>query len=631
MTDESRPRIPESLFTAARRRIAADKRLRRSLPVWGRLHVDRQLPFLVVYRRPQRPDAGTFHLVAGHASYLTASTEMSLRADVRRLATEVSGTLAKVFGACLVLEVWSRAEWPDDDGADRMVNPGFEIVTSRRSERLYLARLEHDLAAITILKRPATVTRTVGKPAPPGLRPLMTPGETPSGVQLAGLVIDPVHQSPGGDTEYPLVRRALQRQLTRALGRMFFEFARHETTHRPATYQALGRRAMVKAVWEADRQLAEISSRFDFLLMVTPLNADREWAAFRRAHYARPPTFLYRPLPFDPTELKRLLYAIRIERIEDPTLEYLFAEQRDHLDRQVTLLRERESARFLHDGLALYGDVEDDLTSLATDILERLPRAGNGGRIRRVNAVEFATLAAAELDRYAEAAPDLNSGVEVREDVSSVMVSRGTLLIGSDVTVPARRVEALIHHEVGTHVVTRFNGGRQPFRQLTTGLAGYEALQEGLAVFAEYLVGGLDRSRLRVIAGRVVAARSVVDGAAFLDTYRLLTERHGFSRRAAFFMTMRVHRGGGFVKDAIYLRGLDRLLSYLGEGGDLRTLVLGKFGFEHLPIVIELRRRGVLEPPALIPRYLSDQSATVRLRRCREGVDLHRLVGEITR
>ena len=62
MTKRSqRPVIPESVFTAARRRIGANLRLRRTLPPWGRLHVDRQVPFLVVYRRPSRPDAGTVY------------------------------------------------------------------------------------------------------------------------------------------------------------------------------------------------------------------------------------------------------------------------------------------------------------------------------------------------------------------------------------------------------------------------------------------------------------------------------------------------------------------------------------------------------------------------------------------
>ena len=47
---------------------------------------------------------------------------------------------------------------------------------------------------------------------------------------------------------------------------------------------------------------------------------------------------------------------------------------------------------------------------------------------------------------------------------------------------------ALLHHEVGTHLVTHVNGTHQPIKVLGVGLAGYDETQEGLAVLAEYLV-----------------------------------------------------------------------------------------------------------------------------------------------
>ena len=73
------------------------------------------------------------------------------------------------------------------------------------------------------------------------------------------------------------------------------------------------------------------------------------------------------------------------------------------------------------------------------------------------------------------------------------------------------RVGASLQHEVGTHLVTYYNGLEQPLRLLHVGLAGYDETQEGLAVLAEYLVGGLSRSRLRTLAERV-RPRLVQDG-----------------------------------------------------------------------------------------------------------------------
>ena len=142
--------------------------------------------------------------------------------------------------------------------------------------------------------------------------------------------------------------------------------------------------------------------------------------------------------------------------------------------------------------------------------------------------------------------------------------------------IPSSRVEALIQHEVGTHVLTYHNGRAQRLRHLYTGFAGYDALQEGLAVLAEYLVGGLSRPRLRLLAARVVAAHLMIDGASFVETFRTLDRTYDFAQRTAFVVTMRTYRSGGLTKDAVYLRGLRQILDYLAGGGDLEPLFVGK-------------------------------------------------------
>ena len=142
----------------------------------------------------------------------------------------------------------------------------------------------------------------------------------------------------------------------------------------------------------------------------------------------------------------------------------------------------------------------------------------------RLDAAAFARRAEAELDHYRGVEPDLAVGVEVRDDSSGVMVVNGNVLIAPTVSVPARRADALLQHEIGTHVVTHVNGSRQPLRLLGAGLAGYDETQEGLAVFAEYLVGGLTGRRLRQLAARVVAVHQMTEGAAFSEVHRNLVD-----------------------------------------------------------------------------------------------------------
>ena len=208
------------------------------------------------------------------------------------------------------------------------------------------------------------------------------------------------------------------------------------------------------------------------------------------------------------------------------------------------------------------------------------------------------------------------------------MVSKGQVLIGESFKVPTNRVEALLHHEVGTHVLTYYNGKAQPLKQLHNGWANYDELQEGLAVLTEYLTGGLTRGRLRLLAARVVAAHSLVEGADFCDTFHELNHVYGFDLGTAFDVTARIHQGGGCTKDIIYLRGLIRLLKYLKEGGDIEPLFVGKIAEKHIPLMEELRYRKILKPIPVYPRYLQQEEAISRLKKARQGLSVYDLLSE---
>jgi uncharacterized protein (TIGR02421 family) len=194
--------------------------------------------------------------------------------------------------------------------------------------------------------------------------------------------------------------------------------------------------------------------------------------------------------------------------------------------------------------------------------------------------------------------------------------------------VSPHRVDALLQHEVGTHVVTYANGRSQPLRIFSSGLAAYEELQEGLAMIGEYASGGLDADRLRLIAARVVAVHMLVAGASFADVVGVLNGEHHIGKRTSFGIALRVFRGGGLTKDAIYLRGLVQLLAYLRDGGAVEPLLVGKIGFAHIPVVAGLVERGVLHAGPLTPRWLGNANAP-RLDRLRAGLRASDLV-EIT-
>src|SRR6478672_9245119 len=371
---------------------------------------------------------------------------------------------------------------------------------------------------------------------------------------------------------------------------------------------------------DVDARLTEIERSLNLLLNVTPVNAAQAWEDFVRGDFGTVPALRLRPLEFEPDAVRRDLYNLEIENVTDPALHTLFRAKRDEIARQIIALEDRDTSRLVYGSLQLYGGIAQPLASAAEELLQTIP--AEAPSTRSVTAGAFAEAAREEFDRYRAVYPDFPMNVEVRDDISELMVSLGRLLIPEAAAFTAARVEPLLHHEVGTHVVTYHNGARQPLTLLTIGLPGYDETQEGLAVLAEYLTGGLDPRRLRVLAARVVAIGQMLDGAGFLEIFESLREEYRISARTAWSIAIRVVVAGGSVKDAIYLRGITRILEALADGGSLDVLFVGKLSLDHIPLIQDLLDREVLQAPWVRPRWLDVPGARERLDKLRGGASV---------
>ncbi|CAN5230920.1 flavohemoglobin expression-modulating QEGLA motif protein [soil metagenome] len=615
--------------------------VRTNLPAGGRLHIDRPVPFLCVYRRP--PDdaghVGLNRLVACQTSVLT--THKAEAPAVAALVAAISEVLTARFGTFLVVEFWetsrheAAATW--DENA---LEPGFVLSPHGGEEALAvpLDVLRDGLGGIAIHGRTGLV-RQLSAPDPEPF-PLRAPVDGPADHpwHWIGLGIDPVYRDPSSERVFPKVLAELELGLRDALLRTFDAFCRSQSSLQPVHFHALGRRHLAPAIGNADRHLERVSNSFDFLLMVTPSNAGEAWKEFEGGGFERAPHFHYRPLPIDPEVVKRTLYDVAIEKVEDPSIAGLLREKQLELDRQITMLLERETPNFLYGGLQIYGDVEPDLLVEAQGILHKLaptpPRAhdtspsgigededdtdredvgDSGGAI--VGGAALVARAEAHIAGYRRRDGSFAARVEIRDDIpTGMLVSRERLLVSRGFATSERRLVALLHHEIGTHLVTYFNGRHQRLSLLATGLAGYESFQEGLAVLAEHLSGGLTAGRLRRLAARVVACANLASGATFIENFRCLVDEYGFARPAAYNIVMRVHRGGGLMKDAIYLRGLREVIAVVREpGSHFENLFVGKIARRHRPVIDELAHRAIVQPSKLAPAYLADPVAHQRL------------------
>ena len=614
--------LDNKLITSIGEALANNEIVRRDLPDGSRLHIDRQLPFLCVYRRPShREDAGTERLLLGEAAYLLATSRERHYSELVSLVKEVAQRQSTHYGAFLLFELWSA------EPEEAMPLPLFHIHAPRNGapDRV-LEELESELLAITIEGQTSQVKLSYHDSIhPPELKPLLADGK--QNFISIGLEVNPIYRDSQSGELFPFELRELHHALAIALKRTFYTFTHSHTMQRPVHFYELGRHFMTSVVNETDERLAAISQRFDLLLHVTPVNASQAWERFHDSKFERLPEFLYRPRPVDPALMKRELFSIPIEQIEDPTLAHIYEQKQNELDRQITLIADRNTPRFLYGSRQLFGDIEAELRALAEDILQQIPaHLPDDHESDFVDVEQFAEIAHDEIEFYRIQNSHFAARVEVRDDITGILVSKGNFLIGRDVKVPRLRVAATMAHEIGTHALTYYNGQQQPLREFYTGMAGYEPLQEGLAVLAEYLVGGLSRPRLRLLAGRVIAVQSIYQGADFIETFRTLHDQYGFSQTTAFNIAMRVYRGGGYTKDAVYLRGLMNLLSYLAQDGDLEMLFLGKVSHEQLALVEELQWRKVLTPAVLRPRYLDKPETQQKLTHLRKGISVLDLI-----
>jgi len=583
----------------------------------SKIKIERKLPFLLIFRNPRPDDKRIVRLVLGESSYIVTTEKEDHEGEVSKVIQLVAKRLSKKFGAIMIMEIWIGEEG----------SKAFKIKTPKIKAPATVDTLAEGLNDFCISQQSLCVDiEQTSLRYPSKLNPIITIEQCKKvGAFLIGLEIPPFFLDAKSDEFYYLVFRDFKSHFSKILRKSIYEFIRVQTSFDISNYNVLGSTTISPKVWDIDRQLSEIQDQFQFLLLISPTNTMEAKAQFRAKDYTSNPKFLYRLLPIDPDQLKEALFKIDIRSIEDPTLAFLFTDKREEIEKQITMLKERGTKNFMFSSIRLYSSVDKDLYETAKFLLKEIAPEDNS-EVRWADCHELAAKCRKEIEYYKEFYPEMNSKVEIKHDIVGMLVSNGQLFIGESFKVPENRVDALVHHEIGTHVLTFFNGKAQPFKQLSTGFADYEELQEGIAVLAEYLVGGLTGDRLRLLAARVIAGHTLTEGYTFEETFRELTKKYNLDKESAFQVTARIHQGGGCTKDIIYLRGLIQLIDYLKDGGELEPLFIGKIALKHVPLMEELKMRGILKPSPLFPRFLLDDKALERLENIKDGISLVKLI-----
>lgn len=601
--------IEKTTIDSVCERLGKEKSVSEKFLGMGEMYIGKLMPYICVYRYKKK-NAYFARLLKTQPSYLIVNEDV----DITLLLEKISDTVSQKLNAFLIIEMWPVPESP---------KAKFEIFCLEDKAPATVEALEEGFNKIKrIYPKTSTKVFSSSDRYSENFKPVLGTDPSKESSHLSvGIAIPVLYLNAEVKERYYLFYRKFHTIFSETIKRAAFEFIRVQTSNPFHHYLMLGKTHIDEFSLRADKKMAKISDGLSFLLNTTPVNSTPEWTKFKKSEFTEEPAFIYRLIALDTEKQKRKLFNIRLDKIEDPTIAYILREKRLEIEKQLTMLEERSTDSFRFIGQSLYGKTENKVIDVARAILKKYPNAVKLKEGKQLNCHEFATYAQDEIHYYQKEFPDISLSLEIREDVAGIMVSKSKLLMSDKFTISKFRCDALIQHEISTHILTYCNGKSQPLRQMYAGFAGYDGLQEGLAVLAEYLVDGLTVNRMRMLAGRVLATEDMVNGSSFIKNFTSLTKNHDFPEKVAYNIAMRVYRGGGLPKDAVYLAGLIHVLNYLKNGGELDILYAGKFNITDIGLVEELMHRNIIKKP-ITPRFLERETVKQRLEKVRNGLEV---------
>ncbi|MGY3794802.1 flavohemoglobin expression-modulating QEGLA motif protein [uncultured Aquimarina sp.] len=345
-------------------------------------------------------------------------------------------------------------------------------------------------------------------------------------------------------------------------------------------------------LFKIDQNLDRLVKNIELLNYLNPLNIEQEKKSFFACKYRFNPSFNYRKIKFDPYRLQRLFFSQRLERIEDDEIRKLFQDIIYEYSGLIQCIETIGSGKnFYYNSLKVFGTPKERDVENARFILHFEDEDPDESMQKKHSATDAEKYFRKFSERY-----DFDFTIKKSTNISAsamVLNASETLLLKKNYQFSDNELQVLANHEIGVHMVTTFNGKSQPLKIFSNGFVNNTETQEGLAVFSEYMSGCLTLKRMKELAYRVIAADSLIKGYDFKDTFDLLYSQYKLDREAAWQITLRAHRGGGFTKDYLYLTGLKKIYDYYHNNEDISLLLTGKVTLENKQHISKLQDLGL--------------------------------------
>lgn len=345
-------------------------------------------------------------------------------------------------------------------------------------------------------------------------------------------------------------------------------------------------------VLDFDHQLFETVRKINILSAVNPANFKQQKHAFFDSHFSVEPDFTYASAKVDVFATKRTLFDLPIEAVIDEDLYKMYFDTINSYVDKVDQFNSIGTDDFIYDSLRYFGEPTPKDIANARFILH-LPSNSEEDNEDLLSLDDIIST----LCNFANS-NQLQYSLKIEDNMlANALVAGTTIKVNQNARLSPSDTHALANHEIGVHLVTTLNARAQPLRILEAGNPLNTMTQEGLAILSEYLSGNLTIKRLKILALRVVAVESMIKERSFRKTFLLLSEEYGASHEMAFAVSARIYRGGGFVKDYLYLQGFHSMLNAYESEDDFSLLFTGKVSIDYLPHISRLVKKGLLIKP----------------------------------
>lgn len=341
---------------------------------------------------------------------------------------------------------------------------------------------------------------------------------------------------------------------------------------RPATSRTVDNKMLINI----DAKICEIDKEIKLLTYINPRNLAEQKKTFL-SHPEFSPRFFYRECKLDFNFLRSELK--RIPKVNH-ALFPMYQSKVTELEWRLNLLESRNTLDFGVASKKVFGGVTKSVYQAALKFAEENRSYNRPDESAMVNAKESIDILQGFLKKY-------HLGfwkIKILEDsVSDIQVTkRESILLKKGSQFQKNRLEALLVHEIGTHVFRFENGKRQPLRILERGTAGYLQTEEGLAVWNQNQLG-LDLGDKYLSPAFLIIAIYMAGKMSFRDLFHYLKTTFEMTDELAWKLCVKSKRGlenteikTAFTKDAIYFKGNQEIEKYVGKGGGITDLYVGK-------------------------------------------------------